>query len=86
MTFRKDAVDEYYDILDEIGTGHFATVKKCRDKVTGKLYAGKLWRRTLKYFCKCIILDLIVRICLLYECTHFILLRRLSLSGVPMHR
>ncbi|KAG7477235.1 hypothetical protein MATL_G00092010 [Megalops atlanticus] len=39
--FNQENVEEYYEIGEELGSGHFAVVRKCREKSTGQEYAAK---------------------------------------------
>nr|XP_015195615.1 PREDICTED: death-associated protein kinase 1 [Lepisosteus oculatus]XP_015195616.1 PREDICTED: death-associated protein kinase 1 [Lepisosteus oculatus]XP_015195617.1 PREDICTED: death-associated protein kinase 1 [Lepisosteus oculatus]XP_015195618.1 PREDICTED: death-associated protein kinase 1 [Lepisosteus oculatus] len=40
-TFKQENVEDYYEIGEELGSGQFAVVKKCREKSTGVEYAAK---------------------------------------------
>ncbi|KAM9294031.1 death-associated protein kinase 2-like [Gastrophryne carolinensis] len=42
MTFYKHQnVEDLYELLEKLGSGHFGVVKKCKEKSTGNLFAGK---------------------------------------------
>ncbi|XP_030629259.1 death-associated protein kinase 1 isoform X2 [Chanos chanos] len=43
--FNQENVEDYYDIGDELGSGQFAVVKKCRKKSTGVEYAAKFIKK-----------------------------------------
>ncbi|XP_076853731.1 death-associated protein kinase 1 [Brachyhypopomus gauderio] len=43
--FNQENVEDYYDIGDELGSGQFAVVRKCRKKVTGVEYAAKFIKK-----------------------------------------
>ncbi|XP_073084846.1 death-associated protein kinase 1 isoform X1 [Manis javanica] len=43
--FRQENVDDYYDTGEELGSGQFAVVKKCREKSTGLQYAAKFIKK-----------------------------------------
>ncbi|WAR00619.1 DAPK2-like protein [Mya arenaria] len=45
MEFKKEPVDLKYELGDDIGKGHFATVKRCRERATGAEYAAKFIRK-----------------------------------------
>ncbi|KAL1139815.1 hypothetical protein AAG570_006792 [Ranatra chinensis] len=45
MDVLKDNFEDFYDVFEEIGKGHFAVVKRCVNKETGEEYAGKLIRK-----------------------------------------
>ncbi|XP_015766543.1 PREDICTED: death-associated protein kinase 2-like [Acropora digitifera] len=45
LMIRKDNFENFYDILDEIGSGQFAVVKKCSEKSTGTEYAAKIMKK-----------------------------------------
>uniref|UniRef100_A0A452DNH7 Death-associated protein kinase 2 n=1 Tax=Capra hircus TaxID=9925 RepID=A0A452DNH7_CAPHI len=44
-TFRQQKVEDFYDIGEELGSGQFAIVKKCREKSTGLEYAAKFIKK-----------------------------------------
>ncbi|XP_044127614.1 death-associated protein kinase 2-like isoform X1 [Bufo gargarizans] len=39
--FKHQNVEDLYELLEKLGSGHFGEVKKCREKNTGTFYAGK---------------------------------------------
>ncbi|KAM6434456.1 death-associated protein kinase 2-like isoform 3-T3 [Liasis olivaceus] len=39
--FRHCSVDELYDLLETLGSGHFGVVRRCRERSTGVSYAAK---------------------------------------------
>ncbi|XP_047491377.1 twitchin-like isoform X5 [Penaeus chinensis] len=41
VDIKHDSVYEYYDILEEIGTGAFGVVHRCRERKTGNIFAAK---------------------------------------------
>ncbi|XP_006898936.1 PREDICTED: death-associated protein kinase 1 isoform X2 [Elephantulus edwardii] len=43
--FRQENVDDYYDTGEELGSGQFAVVRKCREKSTGLQYAAKFIKK-----------------------------------------
>ncbi|XP_073696330.1 death-associated protein kinase 1 [Garra rufa] len=43
--FNQENVEDYYEIGDELGSGQFAVVKKCRHKGTGVEYAAKFIKK-----------------------------------------
>ncbi|XP_035235044.1 death-associated protein kinase 1 [Anguilla anguilla] len=43
--FNQENVEDYYEIGDELGSGQFAVVKKCREKNTGVEYAAKFIKK-----------------------------------------
>ncbi|XP_058869971.1 death-associated protein kinase 3-like [Acipenser ruthenus] len=43
--FRQESVDEYYEMGEELGSGQFAIVRKCRERSTGNEYAGKFIKK-----------------------------------------
>ncbi|XP_023591612.1 death-associated protein kinase 1 [Trichechus manatus latirostris] len=43
--FRQENVEDYYDTGEELGSGQFAVVKKCREKSTGLQYAAKFIKK-----------------------------------------
>lgn len=45
MEFKQDPVDDFYYIGENLGSGQFAVVKKCKHKETGKEYAAKFIRK-----------------------------------------
>ncbi|CAM4626641.1 unnamed protein product [Lepidochelys kempii] len=40
-TFRPGSVEELYELLEKLGSGHFGVVKRCRKRSSGTLYAAK---------------------------------------------
>ncbi|XP_077603604.1 death-associated protein kinase 2 isoform X5 [Crocuta crocuta] len=44
-TFKQQKVEDFYDIGEELGSGQFAIVKKCREKSTGLEYAAKFIKK-----------------------------------------
>uniref|UniRef100_A0ABI8AQ29 Protein kinase domain-containing protein n=1 Tax=Felis catus TaxID=9685 RepID=A0ABI8AQ29_FELCA len=44
-TFRQEDVEDYYEMGEELGSGQFAIVRKCRQKGTGKEYAAKFIKK-----------------------------------------
>ncbi|CAN0541042.1 unnamed protein product [Rangifer tarandus platyrhynchus] len=44
-TFKQQEVEDFYDIGEELGSGQFAIVKKCREKSTGLEYAAKFIKK-----------------------------------------
>ncbi|XP_078456161.1 death-associated protein kinase 1 [Lampetra planeri] len=44
--FRQESVEDYYEIGEELGSGHFAVVKRCREKTSGEEFAAKLIRKS----------------------------------------
>ncbi|XP_065798102.1 death-associated protein kinase 2-like [Muntiacus reevesi] len=44
-TFKQQKVEDFYDIGEELGSGQFAMVKKCREKSTGLEYAAKFIKK-----------------------------------------
>ncbi|XP_049982261.1 death-associated protein kinase 2 isoform X4 [Alexandromys fortis] len=44
-TFKQQKVEDFYDIGEELGSGQFAIVKKCREKTTGLEYAAKFIKK-----------------------------------------
>ncbi|KAM5237575.1 death-associated protein kinase 3 [Ctenodactylus gundi] len=44
-TFRQEDVDDHYEMGEELGSGQFAIVRKCRQKGTGKEYAAKFIKK-----------------------------------------
>ncbi|XP_039368926.1 death-associated protein kinase 2-like isoform X1 [Mauremys reevesii] len=40
-TFRPGNVEELYELLEKLGSGHFGVVKRCRKRSSGTLYAAK---------------------------------------------
>ncbi|XP_064355069.1 death-associated protein kinase 2-like isoform X2 [Dromaius novaehollandiae] len=40
-TFRAGNVEELYELLEKLGSGHFGVVKRCRERSTGTFYAAK---------------------------------------------
>lgn len=45
LVIRKDKFEDYYDILEEIGSGQFAVVKKCVEKSTKSEFAAKFMKK-----------------------------------------
>ncbi|XP_068694426.1 death-associated protein kinase 2-like [Montipora foliosa] len=45
LVITKDNFENFYDILDDIGSGQFAVVKKCAEKGTGTEYAAKIMKK-----------------------------------------
>lgn len=43
--FRQESVDEHYEMGEELGSGQFAIVRKCRERSTGNEYAGKFIKK-----------------------------------------
>uniref|UniRef100_A0A3B1K5Z9 Death-associated protein kinase 1 n=1 Tax=Astyanax mexicanus TaxID=7994 RepID=A0A3B1K5Z9_ASTMX len=43
--FNQENVEDYYEIGDELGSGQFAVVRKCRKKSTGLEYAAKFIKK-----------------------------------------
>ncbi|KAJ8261340.1 hypothetical protein COCON_G00170630 [Conger conger] len=43
--FNQENVEEYYEIGEELGSGHFAVVKKCREKSSGTGFAAKFIKK-----------------------------------------
>ncbi|CAI9176830.1 unnamed protein product, partial [Rangifer tarandus platyrhynchus] len=41
-TFKQQEVEDFYDIGEELGSGQFAIVKKCREKSTGLELRGQV--------------------------------------------
>ncbi|KAM8920665.1 death-associated protein kinase 2-like [Pelodytes ibericus] len=39
--FKHDNVEELYELLEKLGSGHFGEVKRCKERSTGTFYAGK---------------------------------------------
>uniref|UniRef100_A0A8C6RUZ7 non-specific serine/threonine protein kinase n=1 Tax=Nannospalax galili TaxID=1026970 RepID=A0A8C6RUZ7_NANGA len=44
-TFRQEDVEEHYEMGEELGSGQFAIVRKCRQKTTGREYAAKFIKK-----------------------------------------
>ncbi|XP_016283149.1 death-associated protein kinase 2 isoform X1 [Monodelphis domestica] len=44
-TFKQQKVEDVYEIGEELGSGQFAIVKKCREKSTGAEYAAKFIKK-----------------------------------------
>ncbi|XP_075700524.1 death-associated protein kinase 2-like isoform X2 [Rhinoderma darwinii] len=40
-SFKHENVEDLYELLEKLGSGHFGEVKKCREKITGTFFAGK---------------------------------------------
>ncbi|XP_061630463.1 death-associated protein kinase 2 isoform X1 [Phyllopteryx taeniolatus] len=43
--FKQQAMEDFYDIGEELGSGQFAVVKRCREKSTGLEYAAKFVKK-----------------------------------------
>ncbi|XP_030742787.1 death-associated protein kinase 2 isoform X1 [Echinops telfairi] len=43
--FKQQKVEDFYDIEEELGSGQFAIVKKCRERSTGLEYAAKFIKK-----------------------------------------
>uniref|UniRef100_A0A8D0E108 Death-associated protein kinase 1 n=1 Tax=Salvator merianae TaxID=96440 RepID=A0A8D0E108_SALMN len=43
--FRQENLDDHYEIGEELGSGQFAVVRKCREKSTGVQYAAKFIKK-----------------------------------------
>uniref|UniRef100_A0A8C6ZZZ7 Protein kinase domain-containing protein n=1 Tax=Nothoprocta perdicaria TaxID=30464 RepID=A0A8C6ZZZ7_NOTPE len=43
--FKQQKVEDVYEIGEELGSGQFAIVKKCRDRSTGVEYAAKFIKK-----------------------------------------
>uniref|UniRef100_A0A671N960 non-specific serine/threonine protein kinase n=1 Tax=Sinocyclocheilus anshuiensis TaxID=1608454 RepID=A0A671N960_9TELE len=43
--FKQQKVEDFYDIGDELGSGQFAIVKRCKEKSTGVEYAAKFIKK-----------------------------------------
>lgn len=43
--FRQENLDDHYEIGEELGSGQFAVVRKCREKSTGEQYAAKFIKK-----------------------------------------
>lgn len=41
VEIKTESVYDYYDILEEIGTGAFGVVHRCRERKTGNIFAAK---------------------------------------------
>lgn len=41
VDIKSQSVYDYYDILEEIGTGAFGVVHRCRERKTGNIFAAK---------------------------------------------
>ncbi|XP_067169057.1 death-associated protein kinase 3 isoform X2 [Apteryx mantelli] len=44
-TFRQENVEDYYEMGEELGSGQFAIVRKCRERKTGLEYAAKFIKK-----------------------------------------
>ncbi|XP_032765606.1 death-associated protein kinase 2 isoform X1 [Rattus rattus] len=44
-TFKQQKVEDFYDIGEELGSGQFAIVRKCREQSTGLEYAAKFIKK-----------------------------------------
>ncbi|KAG8449907.1 hypothetical protein GDO86_016544 [Hymenochirus boettgeri] len=40
-SFKHENVEDLYELLEKLGSGHFGEVKRCKEKSTGICYAGK---------------------------------------------
>ncbi|CAH2326775.1 death-associated kinase 2-like isoform X1 [Pelobates cultripes] len=40
-SFKHENVEDLYELLEKLGSGHFGEVKRCREKSSGTFYAGK---------------------------------------------
>ncbi|NP_001120114.1 death-associated protein kinase 2 [Xenopus tropicalis] len=45
VEFKQQKVEDFYDIADELGSGQFAIVKRCRERKTGVEYAAKFIKK-----------------------------------------
>ncbi|XP_041444320.1 death-associated protein kinase 2 isoform X2 [Xenopus laevis] len=45
VEFKQQKVEDFYDIADELGSGQFAIVKRCRERKTGIDYAAKFIKK-----------------------------------------
>ncbi|XP_037090681.1 death-associated protein kinase 2-like, partial [Pollicipes pollicipes] len=45
MEFRTEPLEDFYDIFEELGSGQFAVVRRCREKTTATEYAAKFIRK-----------------------------------------
>ncbi|XP_025028748.1 death-associated protein kinase 3-like [Python bivittatus] len=43
--FRQENLEDHYEIGEELGSGQFAIVRKCREKTTGARYAAKFIKK-----------------------------------------
>nr|XP_020661485.1 death-associated protein kinase 1 isoform X2 [Pogona vitticeps] len=43
--FRQENLDDHYEVGEELGSGQFAVVRKCREKSTGAQYAAKFIKK-----------------------------------------
>ncbi|KAK2845560.1 hypothetical protein Q7C36_010414 [Tachysurus vachellii] len=43
--FKQENTEDHYEFGDELGSGQFAVVKKCRKKITGQEYAAKFIKK-----------------------------------------
>ncbi|XP_042303696.1 death-associated protein kinase 1 [Sceloporus undulatus] len=43
--FRQENLDDHYEVGEELGSGQFAVVRKCREKSTGSQYAAKFIKK-----------------------------------------
>ncbi|XP_037109934.1 death-associated protein kinase 2 isoform X2 [Syngnathus acus] len=43
--FKQQAVEDFYDIGEELGSGQFAVVKRCTEKSTGLIFAAKFVKK-----------------------------------------
>ncbi|KFP00664.1 Death-associated protein kinase 3, partial [Calypte anna] len=44
-TFRQESVEDFYEMGEELGSGQFAIVRKCRERKTGLEYAAKFIKK-----------------------------------------
>ncbi|XP_046760593.1 death-associated protein kinase 3 isoform X2 [Gallus gallus] len=44
-TFRQESVEDFYEMGEELGSGQFAIVRKCRERKTGVEYAAKFIKK-----------------------------------------
>uniref|UniRef100_A0AAY4BWP3 Protein kinase domain-containing protein n=1 Tax=Denticeps clupeoides TaxID=299321 RepID=A0AAY4BWP3_9TELE len=43
--FKQQKVEDFYEIGEELGSGQFAVVKRCKEKSTGMEYAAKFIKK-----------------------------------------
>lgn len=43
--FRQENLEEHYETGEDLGSGQFAVVKKCREKSTGQQFAAKFIKK-----------------------------------------
>ena len=41
MQIRTDSFQDAYEVYEDLGSGQFAVVRRCKDRVNGKEYAAK---------------------------------------------